>query len=257
MDLIQVIGFDWYLAFYPAIRDFLMGESPYQNTGMVVANPPWTFLLLAPLGLLEASWGFVVLGLINITGLLALFYKFRQPRLVLPMAISFPFIALILWGNIDGLNLWGLAIGGPLGLILLSTKPQVAFLVSVIWIKQAWEQGKVKAVVQLVAPLLIIAIVMIYKYPEWIRIAFMSSARIDGQLTNGYPWFIPAGLGILVAAVRSEREDLAAVATVLLSPYVRVQSWVAALSLLIIRYPLEGTIIALSSWAILLVLQAQ
>jgi hypothetical protein len=254
MGIFDGMGFDWYSFFYPAVKAFLAGTSPYLISGMQFANPPWTLLFLAPLGLLEPRWGFLLMGLVNLTGLFALFYKHHRVRSVIPLAISFPFISLIVFGNIDGLCLWGLALGGPLGLILLSTKPQVAFLVSIVWIKKAWQQGKWNAVLRLVAPLFILAAVMISLYPEWITKTLWYSGRADGIFSNGYPWFIPVGIALLVAAFRQEREEWAAFATLLVTPYVRVQSWVAALSLLVISYPLEGTVVALSTWIVFVIL---
>lgn len=254
MNIFEGLGYDWYLSFYPAIQAFLSGSDPYQISSEVVANPPWLILLLSPLGFLPSSWGFLLIGLINLSGLMALFIKHQRAKLSWPVAVSFPFIAMLVFGNIDGLSLWGLALGGPLGLILLSTKPQVASLVGLIWLKQAWQRERWQGVVRLVAPLAVLAAVMISLYPNYIRNTLFFSTRTDGVFVNGFPWFIPAGIAALVAAFRHEREDLATVATVLVSPYARIQSWVAALGLLVIQYPLYGTIMALSSWLVLVIM---
>lgn len=250
------MGFDWYLSFYPAIKAFLTGQCPYQIEGLQYANPPWTLLFLAPLGLLPPVWGFIVMGVINLTGLFALFFKHQRGRWVLPVAISFPFMSLLVFGNIEGLILWGLVLGGPLGLILISTKPQVACLVGIVWIKKAWDRGKYIAVAKLITPLILVATYMMWKYPGYISQMLVYSRRMDGIFTNGYPWLIPAGIAMLMAAYTHEREEWAAVASLLISPYVRIQSWVAAISLLVIRYPVKGTVMALSTWIVFVILLA-
>ena len=254
MNIFNGLGFDWYLSFYPAINAFLAGNSPYQIPGLQFANPPWTLLILAPLKIFGPQWGFILLGIINLSGLFALFYKHQKARAMISIALSFPFLSLLVFGNIDGLSLWGLAIGGPIGLILLSTKPQVACLVAIVWIKQAWQLGRGKAVLKLTAPLIILAAVMIYMYPAYISKTFLYAARTDGIFTNGYPWFIPVGITALVAAFRHERQDLAAVAALLISPYARIQSWVGALSLLAIQYPFYGSILGLSTWIVFVIM---
>jgi hypothetical protein len=251
------LGFDWYLAFYPAIRAVLEGQNPYLEPAIIVANPPWTFWILAPLGWLPAEWGLVGINLINITGLLALGYKHNRQWLTLPLALSFPFIALLLWGNVDGLGLWGLALGGPIGLIFLSVKPQLASLVAILWVKKAWEQGGYKAVIQLTAPLLVLGVIMTIMYPTWIERMMVLSDRSERFFANGFPWLIPAGIGMLIAAWRSDREDLAAIATVLIAPHLHIQSWIGALALLTIRYPVEGSIIAITSWIPLIIILTQ
>jgi len=255
LTLMDVIGFDWFLYYFPAIKAFLAGQNPYTSLDVVVSYSPWTLLILSPLGFLPAMWGYVIVGIINITGLLA-FLRKQNCKLwqALPIAFSFPFISLILWGNLDGMSLWGLAIGGPLGLILLSVKPQAAFLVSLVWVKQAWDQGKFPAVVRLVAPFILLVGVTLYFYPEWIQRIIFTGGHARGLLANGYPWFIPLGLALLVAALRNNREDSAVLGTVLVSPYVRIQSWVATLTFLIVKFPLEGTVAAISTWFVFLAL---
>jgi hypothetical protein len=251
---INWLGFDWYLYFYPALKMFVSGANPYLNSSMEVGCSPWTFLLLSPLGFLPTVWGLIVLEFINITGLIALCFRHKSRWSTIPVALSLPFIATIIFGNIDGLSLWGLAIGGPVGLILLSTKPQTAFLVGIVWGWQAWKKGKLPATARLVLPLIILATIMAFLYPDWIKHLLWFKDRTDGYLTNGFPWLIPVGIASLVYAIRHGKEEWAAVATVLLSPYVRVQSWIGALALLTLAFPLEGSIAAIASWIVLPIL---
>lgn len=248
--MIDWLGSDWFVYFYPALQAFLNGNNPYINSE--IGNPPWTFLILSPLGFMSPTWSLIGINVISITGLVTLFYRYKRRWLILPLVISYPFLALLVYSNIDGLILWGLAVGGPIGMILLSTKPQAAILVGVIWVIKAWKKGGLKAVAILLAPLTALAAIMTALYPDWVRNIFWFTSRTDGVLTNGFPWLVPLGIGLFIAAVRREREDWAAIATILISPYVRVHSWIIALSLLALSYPLEGSIVALSTWLVYL-----
>lgn len=54
------LGVDWYASFHPATAGFLQGHSPYLS-GKSVFDPPWLFVLTAPVVLLpihtvEGAW---------------------------------------------------------------------------------------------------------------------------------------------------------------------------------------------------------
>jgi hypothetical protein len=241
------MGFDWIVFAYPALMAFLSGRDPYTAVPGFV-TPPWLLLLLSPLALLRPEHGVVALGVITLTGLVALCRRGGHTWLALPLAVSFPMATLLWHGQVDGVALWGLTLGGPVGLLLLSAKPQVAGLVGAVWLVRAWRSGRWRAVLTLLAPTAIVAAVFILLYPSWLR--GVAQAAGWAHTTNGFPWLAPLGVAGLVAALRQEREDLAALATVLIAPYANVQSWVGALALLALRYPLEGVVAALATWVI-------
>jgi hypothetical protein len=83
--------------------------------------------LIAPLGLLPPEWGAIGMNLPAVSGLIALCIRLGKPWVALLVGVSFIFVFALLDGNVEGLVLWGLAIAGPAGLLLLSVKPQVAF----------------------------------------------------------------------------------------------------------------------------------
>ncbi|MHC1783866.1 MAG: hypothetical protein AB9891_14125 [Anaerolineaceae bacterium] len=252
MDWVNLdwIGFDWFEYFYPALQVFLSGNNPYINAE--IGNPPWTFFILSPLGFLPPIWSLVAINLISITGLVTFFFKNKKKWLAFPLVLSYPFLVLLSNSNLEGLLLWGLTIGGPVGLILLTAKPQAALLVGIIWAIKTWKKGGLKSLAILVGPLIILTVLSIIIYPEWPRNLLIFSNRNDGDLANGFPWLVPLGIGLFVGAVRNEREDWAAVATLLVAPYVRIQSWTIALCLLSLSYPIEGAIMAMSTWLVYL-----
>jgi hypothetical protein len=242
------LGFDWVRYFYPALQAFLSGHSRYFNSE--IGNPPWTFVFLAPLGFLSQGWSLIAINFISFTGLAAFFIQKKQKWLVMPFMLSYPFLILLSNANLKGLLLWGLIIGGPVGLLLLMIKPQAAALVGVIWAIKAWKKGGLKDVAILVGPLVVLTILSVIIYPEWIKNLIWFTGRVDGDLTNGFPWLVPLGIALFIAAVRHEREDWAAIATVLIVPYVRPQSWVVPLCLLTLYNPIEGIAAGLSTWLV-------
>jgi hypothetical protein len=248
------IGFDWIVFAHPALMAFVRGQDPYTVVPGFV-TPPWMLAMLSPLALLPPVGGVIVLILIALSGQVALCRKFGKIRLALPLALSFPMAVLLWMGQVDGIVLWGLTLGGPAGLLLLSAKPQAAGLVGLIWAMRAWREGGWKKTARLVAPTMAVAAVFALLYPNWLR--GMSAASGWAWTTNGFPWSIPLGVAMLVMAVRRDREDWAALATILLAPYANLQSWVGALALLTLSYPTEGAAASLATWLIPIALLAR
>jgi hypothetical protein len=247
---VKIIGADWLDFLYPAIHTILAGLNPYTN--QEIAQPPWTFLILAPLAFLPPMLSVIGINFISVSGVVTFFYRNKKKWLAFPLVASYPFLVLLAMGNLDGLLMWGLTIGGPIGLILLMIKPQAGILVGFIWAIKAWKKDGLKAVAILVGPVAVLTIISVILYPQWPGNLLWFSSRNFGQVTNGFPWLVPLGIGLFIAAVRKEREDWAAVATLLITPYVRTQSWTIALCLLALYNPLEGVIVSLSTWLVYL-----
>jgi hypothetical protein len=220
------MGFDWIIYFYPALQVFLRGGDPYSVPGYV--NPPWLLVFLAPLGLLPPEWGAVGMDVATLIGLGLLCRKMGRPRLMIPLAVSFPMVVLLWVASVDGLSLWGIALGGPLGLILLLTKPQVAALVGGVWAWTAWREGGWRKVAVLIVPAIVVALISIWLYPNWLPTMFNASGW--AHRTTGFPWYFPIGVAMFVTALRQKREDWAAFANLMVSPFATPQSWVAAFS---------------------------
>jgi len=241
------LGFDWIVFAYPALMAFVSGGDPYAAVPHFV-TPPWMLALLSPLALLTPLQGVIVLAAITVTGLVALCGRKSRLWLAVPLAVSFPMMTLLWHGQVDGVIMWGLTLGGPVGLLLLAAKPQAAVFVGLVWAMQAWREGGWIRVARLVLPLLVVAAVSAYLYPNWVR--GMLTASAWAHTTNGFPWSLALGAGVLVAALRGRRDDLAALATLLVAPYANVQSWVPAMALLSARYRWEVVAACAASWLI-------
>src|SRR5258706_7745891 len=138
---------DWNTFLVQAAIRFLSGQNPY---GAGFGNPPWTLLFLIPtihvpiqLAMLFPA---IVLLILSI-------YK-RKPALIFLVGTSFPFIASSIYGNIDWMVMAGVAIGGPLGVILDTIKPQAGIfaIVSELSKKDKWKDR-----LKLLIPLIVLS----------------------------------------------------------------------------------------------------
>jgi hypothetical protein len=244
------MGFDWILAFYPAVRAFLAGQNPYGVGPRDFLNPPWVLPFLAPLGFLPAVWGAWIINLINLGGLVALCRKAGRLWMAAPLVLSFPMLVLLWHAQLDGFILWGVVFGGPLGFLFLSFKPHVGGGIALIWLWRAWQMEGAWGVVRLVWPTVALAIGFTALYPNWLEAMASATTQNDSGAVGGFPWLIPMGVFLLVAAWRAKREELAAPSALFLSPYARIQSWIVSLALLACRYPLEGVIACAATWSV-------
>src|SRR5258706_3912793 len=108
---------DWDQFLAKAGLEFMAGRNPY---GHGFGNPPWSLFFLGPLGNVS-PWVAMTFPTI---ALLFLSVRFRKPYLLLVVGTSFPFICTSAFGNLDWMVMLGAAIGGPLGVILDTIKPQ-------------------------------------------------------------------------------------------------------------------------------------
>lgn len=83
--------------------------------------------------MLPPDWGAFGMDLVAVSGLIAVCRRLRKPWVALLVGVSAVFVYVLLDANVEGYVLWGLALGGPVGLLLLSVKPQAAIFVAVIW----------------------------------------------------------------------------------------------------------------------------
>jgi hypothetical protein len=239
------MGFDWFLFFYPALQQLWQGQSPYSVDGFV--TPPWVLPILAPLALTPPVVGALVVDALALVGLVALCRKHQLFWAMLPLALCYPMLMLLWNAQLEGFVLWGLVLGPtPFGFFLLMTKPQVAGLVSLVWLIEAWRVGGGRRVLWLGGPTAVVMILSVAIYPDWLQ--GLSQAAQWSYTANGFPYSVALGAACLVFAVRHQREEWAALATLLLVPYANVQSWMAALTLLTARYRAEGVSAALASW---------
>ena len=244
--MLDLLGFDWVVYFYPAIQAMLQGRDPYLMPDVV--SPPWLFWLLTPLAFLAPWQGAAILAGLTLIVLVVFCGRRGYLWVAIPLALSYPAIMLVWNGQVDALTLLALMVRGPVGLLLLAAKPQTAIFVALIWAWQAWREGGWRKLLILVAPTVIVFVLSVWLYPNWLP-AMVNASRRDYS-TNGFPWSLALGAAVLVAALRQQREDLASLATILIAPYANIQSWVPALTLLAARYRWETVAACAASWLI-------
>jgi hypothetical protein len=246
------IGYDWILAYFPTIWRWVSGGDPYavNPSGLYFMNPPWLLPIIAPFGLLPPTIGAIAMGVLFATGVVAVCARYKRPWVALLIIASMPVLVGIADGQVDGIVLWGLALGGPFGFLLLSVKPQVASLVAIVWVMKEYKKGGWKAVAKLVGPTAVIAIASTIMYPQWVSSMMSANNQMGAIRINLWPYLIPVGVGLLLLALRNRHEVFASFATNLLVPYLRVQSYSGTLALAA-EYPWLCAVFAVGSWLFL------
>jgi len=226
---------DWQRNFLPALRKLISGHNPYEIPGFY--SPPWLLFILLPLAWFP--W-WVAMFAPGIALAVAAYYR-RKWWLIPIVGLSFPFIALSAYANVDWVPLLGLALGGGIGPLLISTKPQAAGFALLAYLSR----GKLLGFV----PLLIAVIVSFILYPHWIGSMLGGSDIIHTERNLSlFPYSAP--LGIIALVLTWTRRDVlwGAVASLCLTPYYYVPSLVPLLFLLADRKWWLGVLFSLSTW---------
>jgi len=241
-----MIWSDWRTAFWPAVQTWISGHDPYASP--LFLSPPWLLPLIAPFGLLPPAWGAVGVNLVALTGLIALCVRLGKPRVALLVGVSAVFMYVLLDGNVEGYILWGLALGGPVGLLLLSVKPQAAMLVGVVWSIQAWQKARWRGLLTLLLPTAIVSGLFTIVYPQWIGASLGARHQPQATSVNLWPWLLPVAGGLMIFAVVKLRQAWAALATNLALPYFRFHSYIGTLVLIAAEMPWLGALAVAGSW---------
>lgn len=208
---------DWSTSFVPAALLWLTGGNPYAAP-QPFASPPWSLFVLAPLAWVPA-WLAMLLPMLAL-GYCA--YRLRKPHLIALVGLSWPFIAGTLYANVDWLVMLGAVMGGPLGAIMVTIKPQagVFAIVGALSQRTTW-----RARARLLVPLVILALLTLPLYDAWL--AGMRTISMEtGTLRNFslFPYSIPAGLILLVIAWRRQSVLAGVAASLALAPYWYIHS---------------------------------
>lgn len=228
---------DWARHFYPQALHWLTTGQPYTDGSF---NPIWTMPTLAPLFFLPVvfAYGFALLAL----GYYA--YKRRKPHLIPIVGLSSPFVALVIYANIDWLVFLGIAFADWRSPILLTIKPQsgVLALLAILKGKSWWD------VVKMFAPLVLIATVLTIAYPTWISDMLSSSPTRYPWNLSPFPWLIPFGIYLGYLAYKNEDMLAGVVGSLCIAPYFHYYSLTPALLLLAERHRTVGLVLSLLSW---------
>lgn len=229
--------------FLPAARAMLAGQDPYATFGFY--GPPWALapaLLVAWLPDQAAGAVFAVLSLVA----LGVFFKVRQvkPMRAAPILMSLPVVASLMYGNLEPFVLLSLIAPRPLGMILLTMKPQLGAVLALYWLLDEFRAGGLRAVGRLLWPLALLTGLSFLAYGFWPAVWFDAAMGCDAWGWNvwawapwasAHPWAHAFFLGIPVTiyALWREDQDLALGAGPLVSPYMSIlnlAAWVPVMA---------------------------
>lgn len=217
---------DWHIAFRPAALTLLSGQSPYNVPGYF--NAPWALLPLIPFAILPEHIGRGFLAAISLAVFGFTAFKMGATRLTIPfILLSPPVLHGVLNGNIDWLATLGFIMPPQIGIFFVSIKPQIGVAVGVFWLIEAFRVGGIREVVRVFGPFSIALGMTFLLFGFW-------PLRFERELdlwwnASLWPMSIPAGLVLLVTAVRTRHAEFSMGASPLLSPYVLFHSYVGAL----------------------------
>jgi hypothetical protein len=218
---------DWHWFFYPVARSW---REPYRVTGLF-HNPPWLAFLLAPFGLLPEAHARAAFSLLSLIMLIDAARAMGAGRMgIVAAMLAPPTMSTLANGQTDIVALWGSVLGlralersNPwllsLGLLLVSTKPQVAAPVGLL----LWLQSKDK-IRPLILPVAAVALsFVIYGWwpAEWQPVPL----DVDWNIAV-WPWGLVVGILLVAVAYALKSHIIAYVSTPLLSPYLAGHSLV-------------------------------
>lgn len=150
-------GYDLFHFYWPTARAWLAGETRlYDALTAGFYSPPWTLVLLAPLGLLDLPWAMAVLTTASLLALMGVALAaarragVRYPALAATAVVVCPYTLQVLFvGSLDALSLVGLAaaltalrrsapLGFGAGLMLAAIRPQNLLLTGPVLLVLAW-----------------------------------------------------------------------------------------------------------------------
>jgi hypothetical protein len=238
---------DWERLFHLALNYFVSGRSPYAIEG--IFNPPWAFVILAPFVWLTG----LLPNLLPLIALIYAAYTKRKSYLIPIVALSFPFVALTFYANLDWLVLLGTLTTGQSSLFLLTTKPQAGALAFVAQLKsKTWRQR-----LMFFVPIIAAALFFLILYPDWVSNTLFAFGY-DQRIRNFslFPYTIPLAIPLLWWCYQREDPLYGVLATLCLAPYYYVHSYVPALFLIANRNWKLGVALAVLSWVVVFLIRA-
>jgi len=243
---------DWIRHFLPAILRLLSGGDIYSDP--LVLNPPWTYLMLAPVGILPRSLAIWMGTLMAIAAIAYAAWKVRKPYLIALVGISFPFMSLCLYGNLDWIVLFGVLFTNAASPFLLTVKPQAGALAIVGVLGKMRQQSKpLKDYVRLLLPFIVIAPILLILFPGFIQNFLGLDERLP-QVTNAnfslFPYTLPLVPILLWFAYKRGDPLLGVLASLAISPYFYFHSIIPAMFMIADRNWKWGLVVNLLTWLV-------
>lgn len=153
-------------------------------------------------------------------------------------------------GNIDWLALMGVVMPPRIGLFFISTKPQIGIAIAIFWLIETWRDGGWQETVRVFAPVTIAFLLSLIFYGLWpLRASVETSLWWNASL---WPMSLPAGIVLLVTAIRKRRLNYAMGASPCFAPYILLHSWVVAVYALIESTP-ETIAVVIGLWLLVII----
>ena len=211
---------DYNACYAPAVRELIAGRSPYSV--YCFYNPPWMLIPLIPFVLL-GSVGYKLLFMARLAAYLFVIIRLRLPLVAAVLImVSPPIIGDMAVGNIDWLLPLALVIPQWAGLFLLLLKPQAGLLLAMFWVIEACRSGGFRVAFRMAAPAfaaLVLSLAIFGMYP--LRTSEIAFSTWNSSL---FPYSVPVCIALLAYAIRHRNENIAAVASPLISPYLSIST---------------------------------
>lgn len=176
----------------------------------------------------------------------------KKPYLIAIVGTSFSFIALSIYGNIDWLVMIGLVVGGPLGILLATVKPQAGALAFVAELKDK----KLKEIVRFLLPVALVVVISTIIYPNWLSHMFTIRGFGSHRSLSLFPYSVPLGLWALWHSWRKGDQLWGVFGTLCLSPYLYIHSLTPLLFLAADRHWKLGVFLNALTWIIVALILA-
>lgn len=216
------LGWDWNIVLKPGSLALLTGQSPYSVHNY--ASPPLVAVMLIPLAIIPAPFDLLLLTAAAVCGYWYSAKKLGASRLVILSLLFSPFLVLSLAaGNIDWMIPLGAVLPPQIGLFLVMSKPQIGLGVAAFWLVQAWMTGRIRKVMQVFLPFVLISGLLLALFPDFIFSLFAYAQPRAGNAAL-WPYLVPVGVWLIARAVKNRRIDLSISSGIFLSPYVGLNS---------------------------------
>ncbi len=220
---------DWITHFLPAIQRLLMGGDPYQD--IFVLNPPWTYIMLAPAGILPHGIAILVGTILPVIALVYAARKVRKPYLIAIVGLTFPFTELCAYGNLDWMVLLGMLAINSLSPFLLTVKPQAGALAVVGQLGKLRGKGW-KEYAKVFVPFIVIGTPLLFIFPGFLHNMLIVNDRLSGLSAANFslfPYSVPFAIPLLWLAYKREEPTYGAIASLCISPYFYFHSVIPSL----------------------------
>ncbi len=207
-------------------------------------------MMLAPAGWLPERLAVIIGTLLPIVALTYTSWKVRKPYMIALVGLTFPFMELCIWGNLDWMPMLGMLSINALSPFLLAVKPQAGALAAVGYLGSL--RGKNwKEYVRVFGPVIVIGIPLLFLYPGFLHNLFVVNNRLP-NISNFslFPYTIPLAVPLLWLSYRRADPLYGALASLCVAPYFYFHSIIPSLFLIADRSWKWGVAVNVLTWVI-------